>query len=140
MAHQEGSKGSCILVETDGSFHLEERHRNSTRVYQGTLSADHLEELHALLAGAGFQRLLPEAVSSSLLPTGFDETLISVPGDGRWMSLRFVNGLNSERNQPLLSQFLKWKNGAAKSSHKKMQEESGRNNCLPPGQLELKPR
>ncbi len=140
MAHLEGSKGSCILVQTDGNFHLEESHHHSARVFQGTLSADHLAALNALLAGSGFQQLLPEAVSSSLLPTGFDETLISVPRDGRWMSLRFVNGLSSERNQPLLNQFLKWENGAAKSSHKTLQEESGRNHCLPPGQVELKTR
>lgn len=140
MAHREASKASCILVETDGNFHLEENHHNSTRVFQGTLSADHLAALNALLAGAGFQQLLPEAVSSSLLPTGFEETLISVPRDGRWMSLRFVSGLSRDRNQSLLNQFFKWENSAAKSSRKKLQEESGRNNCLPPGRVELQTR
>ena len=140
MAHREGSKGSCILVETDGNFHLEENHHNSTRVFQGTLSSERLAALHVLLASSEFQHLLPGAVASSLLPTGFDETLISIPRDGRWMSLRFINGLSSDRNQSLLNQFLKWEHGAAKSSHKKLQEESGRNSCLPPGDVELKTR
>lgn len=140
MARREGSKGSCILVQTDGNFRLEENHYNSTRVFQGTLSADHLAALNSLLAGSEFQQLLPEAVSSSLLPTGIDETLISVPRNGRWVSLRFINGLSSDRNRPLQGKFLKWNDAATRNPHRRLSEESARNNCLPPDQVELKTR
>ena len=139
MAHLEGAKGNCILVQTDGDFHVEESRGNSTRIFEGTLAPDRTAALRALLNSDRFQQLLPEAVSSSLLPTGLDETLISVPRDGRWMNLRFLAGLGSDRNRELLDQFEKWERVALKNSRKKLREESSRKNCLPAGPIELKP-
>jgi hypothetical protein len=74
------------------------------------------------------------------LPTGFDETMISVPRDGRWMNLRFLAGTSGDRNRTLLEKFVKWENGVLKGYHQKLREESGRNNCLPASQVELKTR
>jgi hypothetical protein len=105
MAHFEHANGSCILVQTNGSFHLEKNHGKSAQIFEGRLSSDSLTALNDLLNGSSFQRLVPEAAASSLLPIGFDETLISVPRDGHWMSLRFLSGLSNEHNQPLLNQF-----------------------------------
>ena len=140
MARTENTAAKCILVQTNGGFHLERSRGKATQIFEGTLSPDRLAALDALLNGDRFQQLLPEAVSSSLLPTGFEETLISVPRGGRWMNLRFLNGLGSDRNRPLLEQFEKWESKVLESPHRKLREESSRNNCLPAGPIELKPR
>jgi hypothetical protein len=140
MTHSESSRATCVLVQEDGKFHLEQGHGKAVQVFEGTLSPDRLAALHSLLNDDRFLQLLPEAVSSSLLPTGFDETLISVPRDGRWMNLRFLSGMSSESNRPLLEKFMKWENGVLKGSHQKLREESSRNNCLPANQIELKTR
>lgn len=140
MAHSEGPSASCVLVQSGGKFHVEQIHRKSVQVFEGTLSPDRLAALQSLLDDQPFRELLPDAVSSSLLPTGFDETMISVPRDGRWMNLRFIAGTSGDRNRTLIERFVKWETGILKSSHQKLREESGRNNCLPASQVELKTR
>jgi hypothetical protein len=49
--------------------------------FEGTLTPDRMTALHRLLEDDRFRQLLPEAVNSSLLPTGLDEMLISVTHD-----------------------------------------------------------
>ena len=107
---------------------------------KGPLAPDHFDALQTLLDDDRFHHLLPEAVSSSLLPTGLDELAISVPRQGHWVTLRFLSGVSSDRNRPLLHQFLKWNDGVLKGPHKKLSEESARNNCLPPDQIDLQAR
>lgn len=131
LSQFERSDASCVLVQKNGKFHLERAHRKTLQVFEGTLAAEHLAALDHLLTEDRFQQLLPEAVSSSLLPTGLDELTISVPREGNWMTLRFLSGVSSDRNRPLLEEFLKWKAGVLKGPHKSLSEEGGRNNCLP---------
>jgi len=140
MARLEGSDASCVIVQNDGQFHLERTRRKSVEVFEGTLTPDDLATLHALLNDDHFVQLLPEAVSSSLLPTGLDEVALSIPRDQHWMTLRFLSGVSSDRNRSLLDQFRKWNSRVLRGPHQKRNEESGRNNCLTPGQLELKTR
>jgi len=140
MSRLEGSRTSCVIVQNNGRFHLEQGRGNGIHVFEGTLPADRLASLNALLNDDRFLKLLPEAVSSSLLPTGLDELVISVSREERWMSLRFLSGMSSEHNRALLDQFLKWNAGVLKSPHKKLSEEAGRNNCLPPGAAGLERR
>jgi hypothetical protein len=140
MAHTERPNSVCVLVQADGQYHLERQHRRNVQVFEGTLSDDRLARLKALLGDSSFRQLSQEAVSSSLLPTGLDELVISVPRQERWMNLRFLSGVSGDRNRPLLDQFLKWNDGVLKDPHKKLSEESAKNNCLPPGEVELKTR
>jgi hypothetical protein len=140
MARQAGAQASCVLVQNDGKFHMEQRRGKTYHVFEGTLTSDHFAALHALLNDDRFQHLLPEAVSSSLLPTGLDELAISVPRQGHWVTLRFLAGVSSDRSRPLLNQFLKWNGGVLKGPHQKLSEESARNNCLPPDQIDLQTR
>jgi hypothetical protein len=140
LSQFEGSDASCVLVQKNGKFHLERAHRKSLQVFEGTLAAEYLAALNRLLNQDRFQQLLPEAVSSSLLPTGLDELTISVPRKGNWMTLRFLSGVSNDRNRPLLDQFLKWKNDVLKGPHNTLSVDSGRNNCLPPGGVGLERR
>ena len=128
------------MVQKNGSFHLEKGRGNTMEVFEGTLSDGRMTALHDLLNDERFQRLLPDAVSTSLLPSGFDETLLSVPRNGHWVSLRFMAGLGSDRNQPLLDRFTKWEASVARNSHRKISEETGRNNCLSQDTVQLKTR
>ena len=141
MANAEGGNANCILVHPNGNFRLEIRSANKTiQLFEGTLTPDRMTALHRLLEDDRFRQLLPEAVNSSLLPTGLNEMLISVTHDGRWLGLRFLSGVSSDRNRPLLEQFTKWENDVLRGSHRKLREESAGDNCLPAGEFELKTR
>lgn len=140
MARKEGSNSSCVMVQANGAFHLERARAKAVLVFEGVLPSDRMAGLNTLLNDDRFRQLLPEAVSSSLLPTGLDEFVLSVPRQGQWLSLRFIAGISSDRDWSLLERFLKWQNSVLKSAHRKLREESGRNNCLPAGELGLKTR
>ena len=76
-------------------------------------------------------RRLPEAVAIDLRPSGLDELTLSGPRQDQWVSLRFVSGLANDHVQSLLDPFLRWKSGVLRNPHRKLREESGRNNCRP---------
>ena len=140
MAHRQGSDSSCVLVHENGTFHFEHERPKQVLVFEGTLSEDRLAALNSMLNSDQFRRLLPEAVAIDLRPSGLDELTLSVPRQDQWVSLRFVSGLANDHVQPLLDQFLRWKSSVLRSPHRKLREESGRNNCLPTARIELKTR
>lgn len=140
LAHRDGSDSTCVIVRENGTFHLERNHHRQVQVFEGTLSADRLEALNSMLNSDRFRRLSSEAVAIDLRPSGLDELTLSVPRQDQWVSLRFLSAWTHDADRSLLNRFLAWNNGVLKSPHKKLREESARNNCLPADQVELKSR
>lgn len=140
MAQTERTRSTCILVQESGAFHLERRSARRLEVFAGTIRPDRLAALREMLDGEAFRRLVEDAPELSLQPTGLEETTLSVPRQGHWVSIRFLAGLVPDRQQALLDQFGRWKAGVLKNPHKKLNESFAGNNCLPPAPVELKPR
>jgi len=130
MAHRQGSDSSCVLVHEIGTFHFEHERPKQVLAFESTLSEGRLAALNSMLNTDQFHRL-PKAVAIDLRPSGLDELTLSVPRQDQWVSLRFVSGPANDHVQWLLNQFLRWKSGVLRNPHRKLREESGRNNCLP---------
>lgn len=140
MAQTERTRSTCTLVQETGAFHMERRSARGVDVFEGTMRPDRLAALKGMLEGEAFRRLAVDAPELSLQPTGLEEITLSLPRQGRWISVRFIAGLVPDRHQALLDQFGRWQGGVLKNPHKKLSEVSAGNNCLPPAPVELKPR
>jgi hypothetical protein len=117
----------CILVRSDGQYHLEILEREKIRILEGTLSNTAMDGLRQTASLEKLAQLQQQ------------EFLLSILRPGRWQNLRFADEQTREPYRELLDPFLKWL-GVPLEKAKSLTEEAARSNCLPPARLNLKTR
>jgi hypothetical protein len=130
----------CILVRSDGQYHLEILEREKIRILEGTLSNTAMDGLRQTASSEKLAQLQQQDIRTPLVESGEDEFLLSILRPGRWQNLRFADEQTREPYRELLDPFLKWLGRVPLEKAKSLTEEAARSNCLPPARLNLKTR
>ncbi len=130
----------CILVRSDGQYHLEILEREKIRILEGTLSTTVLDGLKQTASSEKLIELQQQDIRTPLVESGRDEVLLSILRLERWQNLRFADEQTREPYRELLDPFLKWLGRVPLERAKSLTEEAARSTCLPPARINLKMR
>lgn len=138
LEHGNAYSSSCVLLQKSGAYHLELEDSENTKVFEGALKPDDIEQLVTKLRtflNAVSQRQIEEPLIAhhELLKLDF-------PRNGRWAEVRFLSAESQEPYRKSLEPLLRWLDGLHKLPHKELTEDAGKNNCLVPRKIVLKKR
>ncbi len=140
LQHQTSGSDTCVLLQRDGGYHLERTDEEATSVFEGSLSADELSLLNRWLDNERLRQLTKNDIAEALVPTRVDRLYVNIFRGDHWQDLVFPDGESQEPFQPSLAPLISWLDALHRASHKKLLEDIGKRNCLPPGRVELKTR
>jgi hypothetical protein len=130
----------CVLVQRDGQYHLERLHPYGIRVFEGKLRNGALASLESLLMEDRLLRLQQSDIDVPLITGDLDNLFVSVLRPDHWQNLQFNSAESRKPYEEFLNPLLKWLDALQKEKAKELTEESGRNNCLPPKEIQLQTR
>ena len=130
----------CVLVQRDGQYHLERLHPYGIRVFEGKLPNGALASLESLLMKDRLLRLQQSDIDIPLITGDLDNLFVSVLHRDHWQNLEFSSAESRKPYEEFLNPLLKWLDDLQKEKAKELTEESGRNNCLPPKEIQLQTR
>jgi hypothetical protein len=140
IEHYVSGEQSCALLQKDGAFHLEQENGAAVKVFEGKISPKQLTELETALNHPPLAGLSQEQVEEPLLRTRFDKLQVDIFREGKWQELMFRSSDSQEMFKQSLRPLLRWLDHLPSSAHRELSEDEGKNNCLPPGKIELKSR
>ena len=130
----------CVLVQRNGQYHLERLHPYGIRVFEGKLPNGALAALESLLMKDRLLRLQQSDIDVPLITGDLDNLFVSVLHRDHWQNLEFSSAESRKPYEEFLNPLLKWLDDLQKEKAKELTEESGRNNCLPPKEIQLQTR
>ncbi len=130
----------CVLVQRNGQYHLERLHPYGIRVFEGKLPNGALAALESLLMKDRLLRLQQSDIDVPLITGDLDNLFVSVLRPDHWQNLEFSSAESRKPYEEFLNPLLKWLDDLQKEKAKELTEESGRNNCLPPKEIQLQTR
>lgn len=139
MEHTKFESHDCVLLRKTGFFHLEFDSGESTKVFEGTLNANRIRQIHSDLQERGFQTLSQEKIEEPLIRRP-EFLRLEVSRDDHWQELIFRSAESQEPYRRSLQPLVRWLDDLHKAPHKELSEDAGKNNCLPPGKIALKKR
>jgi len=139
VEHTSLESHDCVLLQKTGFFHLEVDGYDSTRVFEGTLSAVELGRLQNDLQNPELKALSQKQIEEPLIRRPeFLALNISRAKSGQ--QLIFRSAESQEPYRKSLQPIVQWLNNLHKQPHKELSEDAGKNNCLAPGKIALKKR
>jgi hypothetical protein len=139
MEHTSFESHDCVLLRETGFFHLESDNGDSTKVFEGNLSADRFRQIQSELQERGLQALSQEKIEEPLIRRS-EFLRLEVSRDDHWQELTFRSAESQEPYRRSLQPLIRWLNDLHRVPHKELSEDAGKNNCLPPGKIALKKR
>lgn len=139
MEHTSLESHDCVLLQKTGFFHLESDSGESTKVFEGNLSADGLRRIQSELQERDFQTLSQEQIAEPLIRRS-EFLRLEVFREDHWQELTFRSAESQEPYRRSLQPLVRWLNDLHKVPHKELSEDAGKNNCLPLGKIALKKR
>src|SRR5258708_25482210 len=130
----------CVLVQSDGQYHLERLHPYGIRVFEGKLPNGALASLESLLMKDRLRGLQKRVIHIPLTTGDLDNLFVSVLHRDHWQNLEFSSAESRKPYEEFLNPLLTWLDALQKEKAKELTEESGRNNCLPPKEIQLQTR
>jgi hypothetical protein len=130
----------CVLVQRDGQYHLERLHPYGIRVFEAKLPDGALASLESLLMKERLLRLQQSEIGEPLITGDLDDLFVSVLRSDHWQNLKFSSAESRKPYEEFLNPLLQWLDDLQKEKAKELTEESGRNNCLPPKEIQLHTR
>jgi len=131
----------CVMVRGNGEYHLERHTSDKARIFEGNLNADETRQLIRIVSADQLYDLEQTQISDPMLRSEFDQVFLSVlrPIDS-WQKLSFPDPQSREPYRESLVPLLDWLDKLQKHNASELPEVTGRNNCLPPRDLELRQR
>ena len=139
MEHTSLESHDCVLLRETGFFHLESDSGDSTKVFEGNLSADGLRQIQSDLKQPGLQALSQEQIEEPLIRRS-EFLRLEVSRNDHWQELAFRSAESQEPYRRSLQPLVRWLNELHKVPHKELSEDAGKNNCLAPSKIALKKR
>ena len=133
----QNNSSACVLVQSDGQYHLELHLQEKTGFYEGNLSSNDLGDLIRILSADKLVHLKQDDIRSPFADDGWDELWVTIfrAGSERQKltfpspGFAFVGTVG-----PLMQ----WLDRMEKRKGRKRSEEAGRNNCAIPGEKEIR--
>lgn len=125
---------TCLLVKTDGSFHLEKASETPTsrpqaKVLEGQLTAEELQHLQAILDAADFAALDHTIAKGVYMARDFESLVLSVYRGDRYQKVSFPD---SKSQQPFKRTLKPFKDWLAAMRKRKLKEGGVQNQCTTP--------
>jgi hypothetical protein len=122
----------CILVNTEGNYHLERVFSNKSEVYVGSLDAATVADLTAKLDAEQLRGLSQQAIRTALFSDTLDHFWIAVSRDGTLQSLNFPNVESRKPYRKSLDPLLNWLGILERSRKNGTQLATPPGRCVPP--------
>jgi hypothetical protein len=139
VEHTSLNSHECVLLQETGFFHLEVDGYDSTRVFEGTLSARELGILQNHLQDPQLKALSQKQIEEPLIRKP-EFLALNILRGGNGQQLVFRSAESQEPYWKSLQPIVQWLNNLHKQPHKELSEDAGKNNCLAPGKIALKKR
>ena len=127
----------CVLLQTDGQYHLERHTIDKVHVREGRITAAELKDLVHALDSDAFSQLDQKQIPNLMLKSDADRIMLDVHRLRGWQQLSFPDSASREPFRAVMDPLLKWFVSLGRRKARKMSEEAGRNNCLPPSGTEF---
>jgi len=136
-----GLDDACILVRSDGPYHVEKNAGDKVDVYEGELPADALQQLERWVSADELFDLTQEKIVAPIFSQGTDELVLAVNRPGYWQNLTFPAPPTWQPYQKSVAPLSQWFDEMLNARHRqKRREEEARNNCIPPREIKLAKR
>jgi hypothetical protein len=139
LDHSTAESHVCVLLQKIGFFHLESDNGDSTKVSEGSLTADGLKQIERDLQDSRLAALLQQQIEEPLIRRR-EFLQLNVSRDDHWQELTFFSAESQEPYRESLQPLIRWLNDLHKLPHKELSEDAGKNNCLAPTKIALKRR
>jgi hypothetical protein len=139
MEHTSLESHDCVLLRKTGFFHRESDSGDSTKVFEGTLSANGLRQIQSDLQEPGLQALSQEQIEEPLIRRS-EFLRLEVSRNDHWQELTFRSAESQAPYRQSLQPLVRWLDDLHRVPHKELSEDAGKNNCLPPSKIALKKR
>lgn len=108
MERQTREEDVCMLVLTDGRYHLERVAAAHPRVFEGKLASPALAELEPLLAARQLVDLKQSQIESAATGEDIDQVMLTIPRPTGWQTLTFPNPRSRKPFRSEIEPILKW--------------------------------
>jgi hypothetical protein len=141
MERQRGLEDSCILVRSDGPYHLEKDNGDKVDVYEGDLPPDRLLQIEHWASADELFQLTQDKIIAPIFGQGKDALILAVNRPGRWQNLSFPTPSTWQPYEQSVVPLAKWFDEMLSAKHKvKRREEEARSNCIPPHEIKFSSR
>jgi hypothetical protein len=128
----------CVLIRGDGQYHLERHLSEKAKILEGNLDADETQQLVRIVSDDQLVLLRQDQISESMLRSKFDEVRLSVlRPQNHWQVLVFHDPISREPYRKSLDPLLSLLEKLEKRKGQELSEDSGRNSCIPPRNIDL---
>jgi hypothetical protein len=131
---------SCVLLRQDGGYHLERDYDDATEVYEGELARQELSRVQQWLEKERLRKLSSDQIAEPLVVINSESLQLNIFRSDRRQDLFFPSSESQQPFHELLAPLLEWFNGLRNEPHRTIAAISGKNNCMPPGKIELTAR
>ena len=122
----------CILVNDEGSYHLERVFRAKSQVYVGSFNATSLKDLTALLNGEKLRNLSQQAIAAALNSETLDHFWIAINREDALQNLSFANVASRNPYRESVDPLLTWLDSVEKDRPGATETGGTPTHCLPP--------
>ncbi|HWZ81766.1 MAG TPA: hypothetical protein VNW47_04035 [Terriglobales bacterium] len=122
----------CVLLKSDGQYHLERHSPSKVRIYEGAAEGGDLREIVSIVSGDPLLSLEQKQVPDMMLTADDDRLSLEIYRSGASQKLHFRDSASRVPFRDALDPLLNWVDLINKRKNSELSEEQGRNNCLPP--------
>lgn len=141
LERMSGLSEVCVLVRSDGPYHLEKNDGEKVEVYEGDLSESDMRKIEHWLSADELFTLTQGKIIAPLFSSGKDELIVGVHRPGSWQNLAFPAPATWQPLKLSVAPLAQWFDEILKAKHRvKLREEEGRSNCMPPHELKFSRR
>jgi hypothetical protein len=128
----------CVLVRGDGQYHLERHLLEKSKIFEGNLGDDELHRVIRIVSDDQMFFLRQDQIAESMLGSKFDDVSLAVLRPlNRWQILGFPDPASRDPYRKSLDPLLTWLDKLEKRKGQELSEDSGRNNCEVPQDIDL---
>lgn len=138
LEHSDAYASSCVLLQKSGAYHLELEDVENTKVFEGSLKPDELQQLLTKLT-TFLDAVSQERIEEPLI-VHHELLKLDIVRNNRWAEVRFLSAESQQPYRQSLEPLIHWLNDLHKLPHKELTENAGKNNCLVPTKIVLKRR
>lgn len=136
LERMQPDRDSCVLVGTDGQFHFERLSPTRTDILEGVSPLELMDIVRRAVSDEELLSLTQDKVRLPLQHS-LDDVFISIRRTAGWQNLKFLGTEGREPYRQQIDPLLKLLDMFPDAKHKALSEDAGRNNCMPPGDVEL---
>jgi hypothetical protein len=131
---------TCVLLQANGQFHLEEERGDRTKVFEGTLSEAKLLETQNIINNDGLRSLTQKQITLLKGNILLDELRIDIFRGDHWQVLFFPDNTTRKPFESAVAPIVTWLATLRKEPHQELTEDEGKNDCRFPKRIVLKRR